>query len=83
MNSIIISASKKRSELNKKYYKDTSYKNKELVHAHSNVCSKMIIRAIEKHVNKISKKRDDPKTSSKCYWLIVNSFLSNIKIPKI
>ena len=62
MNFKIISALKKRSNLLQKYYKDPSNENKVCSHTRSKLWYEIIIKAKEKHINKISEKLDDPVT---------------------
>lgn len=46
-------------------------------------CYEMIVKAKEKHIRKIGEKLDAREAFTNSYWPIVNSFLSNMKIPNI
>ena len=49
----------------------------------SNKCTKIILAAKERYIDKLSKKLSNPETAPKTYWKILNRFLSNKKIPSI
>ena len=74
----IISELKKISKLARKYT-DSSNENKICFQAYSNLCSEMITEAKEIHINKMRKKLDDAKASTKSYWSIVNGFLTLLR----
>ena len=46
-------------------------------------CTALILDAKEKCVRCMSNKLNDPLTSPKTYWSILNRFLNNRKIPAI
>ena len=75
MNTLIISALKKRSILVKRYYRNPSEYNKETLINQSNECTKLIIEAKQNYIAKMSSKLDCPDTASKTYWAIINRFL--------
>ena len=79
----MLAALKKRSKLLKKYYANLTMINKEELNSYSKYCSEIIIDAKDKFLNNLSVKFDDPNTSSKSYWTIMNNFLNNKKIPTI
>ena len=83
MNPKIISYLRNRSKLTKRYYSNPTEENKNLLNAKLNEYSNMIVEAKERYTNKLNKKLDDPSTMSKAYWSILNTFLSNKKIPDI
>ena len=62
MNFKIISALKKIQKLSQKYYKDLSNENKVCSHTRSKLWYGIIIKAKEKHINKISEKLGNPVT---------------------
>ena len=53
MNPKIISSLRNRSKLTKRYYSNSSDKNKTFSTAKSNECSNMIVKAKEKYTNKL------------------------------
>ena len=79
----IFAALKKRSKLLKKYYANPSMVNKEELNSYSKCCTEIITDAKDKFLNRLSVKLDDPYTSAKSYWSIINNFLKNKKIPTI
>ena len=83
MNTLIISALKKRSILVKRYYRNPSEYNKETLLNQANECTKLIIEAKQNYIAKISSKLDCPDTASKTYCSIINRILNNKKIPNI
>ena len=75
VNPKIISSLRNRSKLTKRYYYKPAEKNNNLPTIKSNKCSKMIAKAKERYINKLSKKLDDPSAMPKAYWSILNTFL--------
>ena len=63
MNPKIISSLRNRSKLTKRYYSNSSDKNKTFSTAKSYECSNMIVEAKEKYTNKLSKTLDEPCTT--------------------
>ena len=70
---------KKRSKLSKKYYANPSISNKEELNSCTKYCSEIITDAKDKFLNRLSVKLDDPNTSAKPYWPIINNFLNSKK----
>ena len=62
MNSFI-SSLEKRTNYTKKFYKNPSDYNKDLLNNQENECSRLIIQAKEKHLAKISAKLHNPNTA--------------------
>ena len=83
MNTLIISALKKRSILVKRYYRNPSEYNKETLINQSNECTKLIIEAKQNYIAKMSSKLDWADTTLSTYWAIINRFLNKKKIPNI
>ena len=83
MNTLIISALKKRSILVKRYYRNPSEYNKETLINQSNECTKLVTEAKQNYIAKMSLKLDFPDTASETYWAIINRFLNKKKIPNI
>ena len=83
MNTLIISALKKRSILVKKYYRNPSEYNKETLLNQANECTKFIIKAKKNYIAKMNLRLDCPGTASKTYWSIINRILNKRKIPDI
>ena len=83
MNTLIISALKKRSILVKRYYRNPSEYNKETLINQSNECTKLIIEAKQNYIAKMSSKLDCADTTLSTYWAIINRFLNKKKIPNI
>ena len=79
MNKEITLLLKKRSNLIKKYYNDATDHNKNLMVGTANECTRLIIAAKEKHLSRLSPKLEDPSTSPKTYWSILNRFLKVIR----
>ena len=73
----ISAALKKRSKLSKKYYANPSISNKEELNSCAKYCSEIITDAKDKFLNRLSVKLDDPNTSAKPYWRIINNFLQS------
>ena len=65
MNTLIISALKKRSILVKSYYRNPSEYNKVRLINQSNKCTELIIEAKQNYIAKMSSKLDCPDTASK------------------
>ena len=68
MNPKIISSLRNKCKLTKRYYSNPTERNKNLLTAKSNECSNMIVEVKERYTDKLSKKLDDPSTTSKAYW---------------
>ena len=79
----ISAALKEKSKLSKKYYANPSLINKEQLNTYSKYCSDIINDVKDKFLNRLSVKLDDPNTSAKSYWSIINNFLNSKKIPTI
>ena len=75
MNTLIISALKKRPILVKRYYRNPFEYNKETLLNQANECTKLIIEAKQNYIAKMSSKLDCPDTASKTYWSIINRIL--------
>ena len=71
MSSFIISSLKKRTKYSKRFYKNPSDYNKNLLNNQANRCTKLIIQAKEKNISKMSAKLDNPNTTPKTYWSIL------------
>ena len=78
INTLIISALKKRLILVKRYYRNPSEYNKEALINKSNECTKLL-EAKQNYIAKMSSKLDCPDTASKTYWAIINKFLNKKK----
>ena len=76
MNTLIISALKKRSILVKRDYRNLFEYNKETLLNQTNECTKLIIEAKQNYIAKISSKLDCPDTASKTYWSLINRILN-------
>ena len=74
MNTLIISALKKRLILVKRCYRNPSEYKEALINQ-SNECVKLI-EAKQNYIAKMSSKLDCPGTASKMYWAIINKFLN-------
>ena len=74
---------KKRSILVKRYYKNPTEYNKEILINQSNEYTNFIIEAKQNYMAKMSSKLDCPDTASKTYWAIINKFLNKKKLPNI
>ena len=83
MNSFINSSLKKRTKYAKRFYKNPSDYNKDLLNNQANECTRFIIQAKEKHIAKMSAKLDNPNTALKTYWSIISRFLNKRKMPAI
>ena len=83
MSRKISAALKKRSKLSEKHYANPSVMNKEQLNACSKYCSEIVIDVKDKFLNRLSVKLDDPNTSAKLSFSIINNFLNNEKIPSI
>ena len=46
-------------------------------------CTKLIIEIKDNHLAKFSLKLDNPDTTPKTYWSIINKFLNSKKVPII
>ena len=79
MNSFIISSLKKRTKYTKRFYKNPSDYNKDLLNNQADECKMLIIQAKEKHIAKMSAKLDNPNTAPKMYWSITSRFLNKVK----
>ena len=75
----IFVALKKRSKLSKMSYANPSMVNKEGRNSYLNYCTEIITDAKDRFLNRLSAKLDDPNTSAKSYWSIINNFLNNKK----
>ena len=71
MSSFIISSLKKRTKYSKRFNKNPSDYNKNLLNNQANKCTKLIIQAKEKNISKMSAKLDNPNTAPKTYWSIL------------
>ena len=69
-----LTALKKKSKISKKYYANPSMINKKQLNIYPKDCSKIIIDVKNKFLNTLSVKLDDPNTSAKSYWSIINNF---------
>ena len=74
MNTLIISALKKRSILVKRFYRNLSKYNKETLLNQTNECAKLVLEAKQNYIAKVSSKLDFPDTTSKMYWSIIKRF---------
>ena len=83
MNTLIISALKKRLILMKRYYRSPSEYNKETLLNQANECIKLIIEAKQNYIAKMSSKLDCLESASKTYWSIINRILNKKKILNI
>ena len=70
-----MAALKKRLKLWKKSCANPSMINKEELNSYSKYWSEIITDAKDKFLNRLSVKLDDPNTSAKSYWSIINNFL--------
>ena len=68
MNSFITSFLKKRTKYTKRFYKNPSDYNKDLLNKQANEPTKLIIQANKKHITKMSAKLDNPSTAPKTDW---------------
>ena len=48
---------------------------------HYNECTSLINESKDRYIAKMNAKSDNPKSVPKTYWSIINTFLSNKKIP--
>ena len=69
MNSFIFSL-KKRTKYTKRFYKNLSDYNKDLLNNQANECTRLIAQAKEKHIAKMSSTLDKPNAAPKPYWPI-------------
>ena len=83
MNSFIISSLKKRTKYTKRFYKNSTDYNKDLLNNQANECRRLIIQAKEKHIVKMSAKLDNPNTAPETYWSLISRFLNRRKMPAI
>ena len=83
MNKEITLLLKKRSQFTKKYYKDPTDHNKNLMVNKADECTRLTVAAKENNLIRLTAKLEDPSTAPKTYWSILNGFLSNKKIPFI
>ena len=67
MDELIISSLKKRTKYTKRFYKNPSDYNNDLLNNQVNECTRLIIQAKEKHIAKMSAKLDNPNTAPKTY----------------
>ena len=65
MNSLFLL--ERRTKYTKRFYKNPSDYNKDLLNNQVNECTRLVIQAKEKHVVKISAKLDNPNTAPKTY----------------
>ena len=82
MNSFI-SSLEKRTKYTKKFYKNPSDYNKDLLNNQANECTRLIIQAKEKHIAEMSAKLHNLNTAPKTYWSIISRFLNKRKMPAI
>ena len=80
---IFYSFSKKRTKYTKRFYKNPSGYNKDLLNNQANECTKLIIQEKEKHIAKMSAKLDNPSIAPKTYWSIIRRFFNKRKMPAI
>ena len=73
----------KRTKYTKRFYKNPSDYNKDLLNNQANECTKLIIQVKEKHIAKMSAKLDNPGTAPKTYWSIKRRCLNKRKTPAI
>ena len=71
---------KKRSILVKRYYRNPTEYNKEILINQSNEYTNFIIEAKQNYMAKMSSKLDCPDTASKTYWAMINRFLNSCQI---
>ena len=83
INSFIISSLKKRTNYTKRFYKNSSDYNKDLLNNQAHECTRLIIQAKEKHIAKMSAKLANPNTAPKTDWAIVKRFLNKRKMLAI
>ena len=83
MNKSIALSLKKISKLTKRYYANPTDYNKEMLLHQVSECKKIIVKAKDKHLTKLSSKLDNPDTAPKTYWSMINRFLNNKKLPVI
>ena len=85
MNDKIKKCLRERSKLTKFYYKHGQKKkeDQEKVQAKAACCIEEILKAKNDYILRMTSKLNDPKTSPKAYWPILNQFLYNKKIPLI
>ena len=83
MNAFIISSLKKRTKYTKRFYKNLSDYNKDLLNNQANESTRLIIQAKEKQIAKMSAKLDNPNTAPRTYWSIISRFLNKRKMPAI
>ena len=55
--------------------------NKEILDIQSQECTSLINESKDRYIAKMNAKSDNPKSVPKTYWSIINTFLSNKKIP--
>ena len=80
---LIISSLKKIKKYTKRFYKNPTDYNKDLLNNQANECTRLIIQAKEKHIAKMSAKLDKPNTAPKTYWSIIGRFLNRRKMQAI
>ena len=84
MTETVKSKLRERSNLVKRYYKNSKKNNDlEKTLTKSNECTEIILAAKERCINELSKKRSNPETVPKTYWKISNYFISHKKISSI
>ena len=83
MDTLIISALKKRLILVKRHYRNPSEYNKGTLLTQANECAKLIVEAKRNYIAKMSSKLDCPNTASKTCRSIINRFLNARKIPNM
>ena len=64
----------------KRYYKNPTEYNKEILINQSNEYTNFIIEAKQNYMAKMSSKLDCPDTASKTYWAMINRFLNSYQI---
>ena len=74
----ILAALEKRSKLSKKYYANSSMIN--IRSSYTQIRNIDVFDAKDHFLNRLRVKLDDPNTSAKSYWSIINNFLNNRNI---
>ena len=74
---------KKRKKYTKRFFKNPTDFNKDLLNHQANECTMLIFQAKEKHIAKMSDKLDKPNTAPKRHWSIISRFLNKSKMQAI
>ena len=67
----------------KRFYKNPTDYDEDLLNNQANECTRLIVQAKEKHIAKMSTKLDNPNTAPKTHWSIVRRFFNRRKMPTI